>query len=174
MKIIIYLIELYDNSEYFLSVIFAGIIFYDYHIDYYSQDIQIIINYINYLDKHFERAKEFYPSFFDFFLRKILSNPYLSIKERNSLRKKFKIQDNCCSYEHSNRNHTLILNNLSNRKEEPNNNLTKIYKISLIIIIHSNFENILRLINSINAQSFQFFQIILIYDDNKREKIYDN
>jgi hypothetical protein len=65
------------------------------------------------------------------------------------------------------------LNNLSNRKEEPNNNLTKIYKISLIIIIHSNFENILRLINSINAQSFQFFQIILIYDDNKREKIYD-
>jgi hypothetical protein len=63
--------------------------------------------------------------------------------------------------------------NLSNGKEEPNNNLTKIYKISLIIIIHSNFEKILRLINSINAQSFQFFQIILIYDDNKREKIYD-
>ena len=162
-----------NNSEYFLSVIFAGIIFYDYHIDYYSQDIPIIINYINYLDKHFERAKEFYPSFFDFFLGKILSNPYLSIKERNSLQKKFKILDNCCSYEHSKRNHTLILNNLSNGEEEPNNNLTKIYKISLIIIIHSNFENILRLINSINAQSFQFFQIILIYDDNKREKIYD-
>ena len=35
-----------NNSEYFLSVIFAGIIFYDYHIDYYSQDIPIIIHII--------------------------------------------------------------------------------------------------------------------------------
>ena len=162
-----------NNSEYYLSIIFAGNIFYDYHIDYYPQDIPIIINYINYLDKHFERAKYYYPSFFNFFFRKILSNSNLSIEDRKSLKKKFKISDNFCSYKHLNRNHTLILKKLTNRKEEPNNNLSKIYKISIIIVIHSSFENISKLINSINAQSFQFFQIILIYDDNIKKKNFD-
>ena len=33
-----------NNSEYYLSVIFAGIIFYDYYIDSYPRNIQIKMN----------------------------------------------------------------------------------------------------------------------------------
>ena len=35
-----------NNREYYLSVIFAGIIFYDYYIKSYPQDFQILFNYI--------------------------------------------------------------------------------------------------------------------------------
>ena len=37
----------FNNSEYYLSVIFTGIIFFDYYIDFYPNKIQLLIKYFN-------------------------------------------------------------------------------------------------------------------------------
>ena len=161
-----------NNSEYFLSVIFAGIIFYDYHIDYYPQDFQIILNYINFLKKDFKKAKKLYPSLFNFFFGKIFSNSHLSIKDKNDLKKMLKIPENCCLYKNLNSNLRPNLKETIN-KEENIKEQSIIFKISIIIIINSNIENISKLINSINAQEFQFFEIILIFDNNMSNNNYD-
>ena len=44
------------------------------------------------------------------------------------------------------------------------NQIIKIIKISIIIIIQSNLENIAKLINSLNSQNFGYFEIILVFD----------
>ena len=56
-----------NNSEFYLSFIFTGIIYYDYHIDFYSQDIQLLIKYINDSKEDLKKAKTFFPTLFNFF-----------------------------------------------------------------------------------------------------------
>ena len=55
------------NLDYYLSVIFVGIIFYDYYIDLYSQDLPAIINYIKFLKFDFLKIKSLYPEIFNYF-----------------------------------------------------------------------------------------------------------
>ena len=54
----------FKNPEYFLSFLFVGNIYYDYHLDNYPKDFVFIINYINFIKKHFVKAKMLFPDFF--------------------------------------------------------------------------------------------------------------
>ena len=156
------------KSEPLLSIIFVGNIFYDYHIDQNPKDVQIIINYIDFMSIYLKQAKKLYHSFFKYLFDKILSNIYLPIKIKNKLIKTFEISNEFKSYE--------ILNTSSNLEESFSIQviLNKRNKISIeisIIIVCSNFENACNVIKSINSQNFKYFEIILIFDDYD-EKIY--
>ena len=154
-----------NNSEYFLSVIFAGNIFYDYHIDYNPLDFPILINYINYLNKHFQIAKNLYPSLFNFFFGKILSNSHLGFKFKNDLMIKFNISENCDSYPYLNCNQRLFLKEIMNNKSNSLKQTNPIIRLSILIIFHSNFDNVSKLIKSLKEQNFDSFEIILIFDN---------
>ena len=159
------------NSEYYLSVLFAPIIYYDYHIDYYPKDIQLIINYIDFLKRHLRISKKLFPSLFNFFFGKFLSNPFLQLKYKIDLITNFNISENCDFYIHLNHTQTKILKGSNNNFFYPYKQTNSISKLSIIIIIHNNFENILNLINSINEQKFDNFEIILIFQNIDRRNL---
>ena len=153
-----------NNSEYLYSIIFAGNIFYDYHIDLNPQDLPILINYIKFLKDHFKLAQKRFLSFFNFFIGKLLSNKQISKDDTNFLINTFNISENCANYTLPNLNQRLILKESLNNKKNVSNQIIKIIKISIIIIIQSNLENIAKLINSLNSQNFGYFEIILVFD----------
>ena len=160
-----------NNSEYYLSVLFAPIIYYDYHIDYYPKDFQLIINYIDFLKRHFRISKKLFPSLFNFFFGKFLSNQFLPVKYKNYLIAYFNISENCDSYIHLNYSKINILKDSNNNFSYPYKQTNSISKLSIIIIIHNNFENFLNLINSINEQRFDNFEIILIFQNIDRRNL---
>lgn len=157
-----------NNLEYYLSVIFAGIIFYDYYIDYHSEDIQIIINYINFLKWDFKKIKTLYPSLFLHFFGKILTNNKLSLQNKNDIMLNYNISENCDSYKYFKWSQTYTLNNSSNQNKNQLTLNTQIIELS-IIIIFNNCENIIRLINSIISQNFIYFEVILIFDGKNQK-----
>ena len=151
-----------NNSENFLSSLFAANLYYDYYIDLYKQDIQSLLSYINWISGTFQIAKKLFPSIFNFLFGKILSNEGISISDKSNLMNIFKIAENCDLYEYMliAQNHSLCQfksNNIQHRK---------IYKIS-IIIIFSIYKNVIKLINSINIQNINYLEIILIYNGIK-------
>ena len=152
------------NSEYFLSLIFAGNIYYDYYFDYNSDDIDIIMNYILFLTDHFKRAKDVYSTFFNYFFGKILTNDYLPQKYKRYLMKTFKISKNCDSYEIMEKNQKKYIKESFLKKAENRQSNKKYIEIS-IIIITSTSENLLSVIKSLNNQFIQYLEIILFYDD---------
>ena len=157
-----------NNPEFFLSVIFAGIIFYDYYIDSNQQDLQIIINYINLNKGHFKIIQKLFPTLFNYFFGKILTTEQILSLSKNNITKEFNISDNCDSYPYLTRNQSFfIFDELSNNKTclpKPKNQLIELS----IIIICSNYENIIKTINVIGSQNFNSLEIIIIYDDENK------
>ena len=159
-----------NNPEFFLSVIFAGIIFYDYYINSYPQDFQIIFNYINYFKGRFKKAKKLYPSLFNYFFGKILSNNRILNLNKNKLMKIFHVSQNCDSYQYLNKSQMfLLLYNFTEIKAYLNRQPKDVYELS-IIIIYSNYKNIVKIINNINMQDFDSFEIIIIYDEENKDE----
>ena len=155
------------NREFLLSVIFAANIYYDFDIDFNPKDIPIIINYIKFIPRFFKPIKKLFPSFFNFFFGKLMTNPLLSLKDKKYLMKKFKIKKNCGHYGHINLNQKLILNEVEIKKDI-SKYINQTIQISIIIIIQSNFENISKLINLLNSQNSIFFEIIFVFDSIKK------
>jgi len=154
-----------NNLEYFLSVLFAGNIYYDYHLDYYPKDFELIINYINFIKKHFEKSKILFPSLFNLFFGKFLSNPFLPIKCKMDMMNYFNISENCNSYIYLNYTQINFLKYSYNKSSYLYKQTNSIPKLSIIIIIRNNFENISNLINSLNEQRFDNFEIIFTFQN---------
>ena len=153
-----------NNSEYYLSIIFAGNIFYDFYFDSYPKDIEFMMNYLDFINNHFKKAKILYNSFFNYFFGKILSNRYLSSENKIYIEKTFHI--NLGLFEQLNINQDILSIESQIQKKRNNNNIIKIS----IIIIYSNLENLTNVISLINNQIFEYYEIILIFD-NEEEKI---
>ena len=153
------------NPQYYLSVIFAGIIFYEYYIDFYSQDFQIIINYINSKKNDFRMIQVLYQPLFNFFFGKILSNKHILIEDKNYIMNFFNITENCDSYKLFNKNENITSDTLSfeniNKTKKQNDQI-----LISVIVVFSNYKKIIRLINSICSQTFESYELILIHDDN--------
>ena len=159
------------NPEFFLSVIFAGIIFYDYYIDSNPHDFQIIIliNYIDWFKGHLKVIQKLFPSLFNYFFGKILTNKQLLEINKNYIMQDFNISDNCDSYPHLTRNQNFfIFNEFSNDKTFLHNLKRKLIKLSIIIIC-SIYEKIIKIINVISSQNFDSLEIIIIYDEENKK-----
>ena len=155
------------NPEYLLSIIFAGNIYYDYDIDNNPSDLPIIMNYIKFLPIYFIISKNQFPSFFNYFFGKIITNPKLSLRDKNYLKRRFKIPENCGHYEHLNISQKLYIQKSLDHKAYDYKHVNQIVQISIVIIIQSNFSNISEIINLLNSQDFKFFEIIFVFDDIK-------
>jgi len=149
------------NSEYYLSVILIGIIYFDYYVYYNPKYLQNIINYINYLKEDFKKTKFLFPHLFNYFFTKILANKQMLNKNKIFLLKNFNISEN--------KNSKIYINKTYNSRKNiiGFGQVNQIINIS-IIIVWSNFEKIMNLINLLNSQNYQFLEIILIYDAEPR------
>ena len=156
-----------NNNEFYLCLIFTGIIYYDYYIDFHSDDFKIIINYIYSYKSFFNIVKNSYNSLFNYFFRKIMFNKYLSNQDKNNLIIYFNISENFGSDSYLTKNVYNIFEDLSTKKLFFHNKNFNSLELS-IIIIFSNYEKTLRLINSIFFQCFDNFEIILINDDENK------
>ena len=153
------------NPEFYLSVIFAGIIFYEYYIKSYPQDFQILFNYIFSLRKKFKIAKKLFPNLFKYFFGKILSNNRLFNLNKTKIMNMFNISENCALYKCLNKNQrALLFNNFSEKKPNLYRQKKEFYKVS-IIIIYLNYKKIVRTINMINIQNLDILEIIIVYDE---------
>ena len=150
-----------NNSEYYLSVIFIGIIYYDYYIDYNSIYIQNIINYIYFLKRDFMKIKSLFPNLFNYFFFKILSNKRILLKNKKVLMKDFNISEKLFSDSHMNIS-IIPKKELNILKKE-----SEIINISIIVICNE-YEKTINLINSINNQNYKYLEIILIYDHERK------
>ena len=157
-----------NNPQFLTSVVFAGIIFYDYYINSNPQDFQIIVNYIDLNKHHFKKIKILYPSLFTYLFGKILTNNQLSELNKNFLMNEFNISENCDSYPSlKDKQNFFIIKELSL-------NITylhsqKIHLIELsIIIICSYYDKIIKIINVISSQDFDNLEIIIIYDEENK------
>ena len=122
-----------NNSEYYLSILFALNIYYDYYIDSNSKDINLILNYINWLSSAFNKSKYTYPSFFKYIFGKILTNNDLSNQSKTEIMTKFNISENCDSYGYIKLEQNKNFSEFNIKKEVINFQKNQIYKISLII-----------------------------------------
>ena len=123
-----------------------------------------MMNYLDFINNHFKKAKILYNSFFNYFFGKILSNRYLSSENKIYIEKTFQI--NLGLFEQLNINQDILSIESQIQKKRNNNNIIKIS----IIIIYSNLENLTNVISLINNQIFEYYEIILIFD-NEEEKI---
>jgi hypothetical protein len=117
---------------------------------------------------YLKQAKKLYHLFFKYLFDKILSNIYLPIKIKNKLIKTFEITNEFKSYEYLNISSNFEDSFITNVVFKKRN---KISIIISIIIVCSNFENTSNVIKSISSQNFDFFEIILIFNDCNK-KIY--
>lgn len=159
-----------NNSEYYLSVIFAGIIFYDYFIDLYPNYFNNIINYIKFLKHEFKVIKKLYPSLFKYFFEKIFTNTQLLNLDKKYLIKQFNIQKYLFSHLY------LTSDEINNIINSISNSQTNIYNEKYlselsIVIVFSNFEKISKLIKSINYQNFNNLEVIIIYDGENEKQL---
>ena len=164
-----------NNSEYYLSVVFAGIIFFDYYIDYYSQDIHYLINYIINLKEDFKQIKKLFPNLLNYFFGKIFSNDKLLENNKKELLNEFNISENCDSYILLNNNLCYDKKKIQMKKSYILEKKDQLIELSIIIIC-SDYEKTKKLINSINVQNYDYLEVILIYDseDKKDLNLLDN
>ena len=158
----------FNNSEYYLSVIFTGIIFFDYYIDFYPNKIQLLIKYINSLKEDLKNAKKFFPSLLNFLFEKIFSNNKLLKHHKKELLKDFNISEKCDPYIFLNENQNFNKKELSPKKPNIYKQKDQLIELS-IIIIHSNYWKIKKIIDSLNSQNYEYLEIILIYDDEDKK-----
>ena len=149
-----------NNDDYYLSIILSGNILYDYYFDSNPKDIEIIMNYIEFIHEHFKKAKKIYNSFFNYFFGKIISNNNLSLRKKNYIKRVFKLQKNLVFHESLSINQSFIEEKSQIHDKGIYNKLIKIS----IIIVYSTFENMRNIISSLNNQTFEYFEIILIFD----------
>jgi glycosyltransferase involved in cell wall biosynthesis len=124
-----------NNYESSLSIIFVGNIFYDYYIEQNQKDIQLIINYIDFMATYIKQGKNLHLSFFNYLFEKILSNAYLPKKIKGNLMKTFNVSTYFNSIKNLNANLILEIPTNSHNQNE------QLIKISIIIIC-SNFESV--------------------------------
>ena len=103
-----------------MIIILIYLIYYSYVLILNTQDIQILLSYINWINGTFQTAKKLFPSIFNFLFGKILSNEGISISDKSNLMNSFKIGENCDKYEYMYNSQNLSLYEFKPNKEFSN------------------------------------------------------
>ena len=164
------------NNDFYLTLYFYIYYLYEYYVKNSSPNIKIIINYIYRDFKSFSKGKNLFPKMFDFIIKMIMNNDYLSFMEKkiflNQLNIKIKKYEIYNTYKYiMNDNEFNNLINYQNSINESNytkfNHLIyKNYKISIIIYcLEYKYLNktLYSILNQINCNNNE---IIIIYDNN--------
>ena len=166
-----------SNDEFFLGVLFAGNIIYDYSIKKNPKNIIIIIDYMLRFEYYINIGKKIFPKLFLYLIKKIINNKYLSINYKEKIKNNFNItNDNILKnifnfhiYKNGDNKFINKYQNLIINKKD--NIFYNKPKISIIIFV-SEYKSFLITFNSILKQNFIYFEIIVIYDREDKMNLY--
>ena len=161
----------------YISLLFYANIFFNYFIKSNPEDIKICINLIKRYIYIYKSSYKKFSKLFEYHIIKILNNPYLSNKDKNFIFKELKINPikyeiwNSYKYIMNSNEYQSILNfqnlsikyQLQNIKKEP---------IFSIIIYCDEFKYLKKTLYSIINQSFDNYEIIIIYDNCEQNNFY--
>ena len=166
----------FKNNEFYLTLYFYIYYLYEYYAKNSSKNIKIIINFINTNLISFSKGKNIFPKMFDFIIKLLLNNDYLSFKEKEKLFKNLNIQIkknnlfNTYKYMMNEKEYNniikfqILLEKKGNIFSYYNNLIIRNYQISIIIYCKEfRFlrKTIYSILNQINNN-----EIIIIYDNN--------
>jgi len=155
-----------NNNNYYLNVLFCGNTLFDYHINNNPKDIKLFINYYNLFKDDFNKGKKLFPNLYNFIMKKVINNEYLSYNQKKYFLKALNLEDsNLENFEYK----TLFNYQITNYNK---NNLENIYELKISIIIFCiEYKYLEKTINSILKQNLISYEIILIYDRNEQNDI---
>ena len=163
--------------KFYISLLFFANIFFNYHIKNNPENIKICINLIKRYIYIYKPSYKIFAKLFEYHIIKILNNQYLSNRDKNFIYKELKINPkkfeiwNSFKYIMNSTEYMSIISfqnlnakfQLQNVKKEP---------IFSIIIYCDEFKYLLKTLYSTLNQSFDKFEIILIYDNNDQNNFY--
>ena len=165
----------YWDKKFHLGVLFFANSLYDYYIEKNPQDIRIMIHYIRYFKDVLNLGKNKFSKLYNFLMKKILNNEYLLPHHIEYLKTRLKIEKeeefkiwNTYEYLNSNNDEYEKIYNFQIIKIDINKEMKKIDANPKISIIITCSENIYleKTINSIQNQNFNYFEIIVVYDND--------
>ena len=161
----------YEKNEYYLSIFFFANVIYKYYLKNNPKDINILINFLNLFKFSFQYGKKIYPLFFNYIIKNILNNEYLSELDKekllitvnitkdnyNKLYQKDKYYINLTHY-----NSILLLNNNITNDNSCNNSVCDFS----IIIYCNEFKHLSKTLNTLLNQKSIKIEIIILYDND--------
>ena len=162
------------KKEDYLSQLFVSNNIMNFYLDDHPEDIHIMVNYLEIMKPILDNDQPLYPNFNKYIIRRILQNNYLTYEEKDEILNKYKLKRhgykiwNTYEYIMPSSEYNMILS----YQELINKNKNK-YKINIplnprfsIIIYCNEYKYLENVINSIEYQNYDDYEIILIYDNN--------
>ena len=161
----------FNNNEFYLGILFAGNIIYDYYIKDNPKEIYILVNYFIFFQYYINIGKNLFPKLFKYILNKIINNKYLSNSSKIFFKHIFDISDrdrqNLENISFNNQKFTYFHFNHKKIKKLDSKKIT----ISIIVVCFE-YKYLIKTIDSIQSQNFINFEIILIYDNVDKKDLY--
>ena len=160
-----------ENDNYYLGIFFFANNLYKYYIKYHENEIYILLNYVNLFIVEFKKGKSKYPDLFKYIIKFILSSRFLGNPEKEDLTKRLGI--NKYYYKINNIYEYLMTEKEFNKAYSfQNEDINKVDGIKVlvqepiisIIIFCSEYNHIKKTINSIESQSLEKNEIIIVLD----------
>ena len=169
-----------SNNEYFLGILFFANTLYNYYIKYHQNEIYILLNYINLFIGEFKIVKDKFPDLFKYIVQFVLNSRFLEEPIKNDLLKRLELgQDIRKDNFRINKiyrylmddNEFTELSQFQNEKiKQPSENqIFNENPLISIIIFCSQFLHLEKTISSIQKQTFNSHEIIIVYDNGTRE-----
>ena len=154
------------TKEDYLSQLFVSNNMMNYYLDDHPEDIHIMVNYI--------RTMTLYPDFNKYIIRKIMANNYLTYEEKEQILKRYHLTKqgykiwNTYEYIMPSSKYNMIFSYQQMINQNQNKLIKNIpLKPRFSIIVYCNeYKYLENVINSIEYQNFDDYEIILIYDNN--------
>ena len=164
-----------ENDNYYLGIFFFANNLYNYYIKYHENEIYILLNYVNLFIVEFKKGKSKYPDLFKYIIKFILSSRFLGNPEKEDLTKRLGI--NKYYYKINNIYEYLMTDKEFNKTGTfQNEDINKVDGIKVmvqdpiisIIIFCSEYNHLKKTINSIENQSLDKNEIIIVLDKDAK------
>ena len=169
----------FKNNEFYLTLFFYIYYLNEYFVKNSPRNINIIINYIYTNSFYFSKGKNLFPKLFDFIIKIILNNGYLSLEKKAKIFNKLNIDINnneaFNTYKYlMNEKEFKEITDFHDLTEKTNNNIEKEiinhlinfnYKITIIIYCFD-LKFLSKTIYSILNQINIIIEILIIFDSN--------
>jgi hypothetical protein len=162
------------TKEDYLSQLFVSNNMMNYYLDDHPEDIHIMVNYIRTMTVIIDTNDPLYPDFNKYIIRKIMANNYLTYEEKEQILKRYHLTKqgykiwNTYEYIMPSSKYNMIFSYQQMINQNQNKLIKNIpLKPRFSIIVYCNeYKYLENVINSIEYQNFDDYEIILIYDNN--------
>ena len=169
-----------ENNEYFLGILFFANTLYNYYIKFHQDEIYILLNYINLFIGEFKLVKNKFPDLFKYIVQFVLNSRFLGEPEKLDLLRRLEVEQDMNKNNYRvNKIYKYLMdekefNKLCLFQNEKINQLSESKKFDenpfiSIIIFCSEFLHLKKTISSIQKQSFNGHEIIIVYDNGTKE-----